>query len=135
MYQITFHPRRRLIHVTFAGMLEVDEARRYVAELGDGFVRHRFRTGFLFLIDCSRCAIHSQEVMAVFNEHRATFPKPARVAVVVGDAMARMQVRRALAEPRTRIVETVAEAECWLNAATPVAGEPMRAIAARVPTP
>lgn len=116
MYQISFDPPRQLISVELGGLFSVAEVDHYIAELRSGFLRHHFRAGYLMLIDTSACRIQPQDVLVSLGGHMASFPKARRLAVVTGDSLARMQVRRIMKQSYLRIVDTVPEAEQWLFA-------------------
>jgi hypothetical protein len=114
MYQITFTPSQQLISVKLGGLFGTVEIGHYIKDLRHEFLQHRYKAGYLMLIDTTDCAIQPQEVLGALQEHMATFPKAGRIAVVTGSSLARMQVRRVMKQPYMRIVDTSAAGMKWL---------------------
>lgn len=114
MYTIDMDPAKALIRVRLGGMMTVEEVGLYVADLSRAFLLHRMRAGYIMLIDVSTSVIQSQEVIAALIGHIAAFPKARRIAMVVGDSLARMQVRRVMTQDYTRAFADAGEAEAWL---------------------
>jgi len=133
MYHITFVASRQLISVKLTGLFSAGEVERYVADLRDRFLRHRFKAGYLMLIDTSECTIQPQDVLLALQEHMASFPKASRIAVVTGSSLARMQVRRVMHQPYLRIVATAREGHQWLFASEDAAEPAVSAGASSAP--
>ncbi|WP_375381390.1 STAS/SEC14 domain-containing protein [uncultured Sphingomonas sp.] len=114
MFDIEIDDRAGLVDVRLSGLMSVEEARRYIADLGSAFIRHHMRAGYLMRIDVSLATLQSQEVLAAFQDHMAHFPKARRIAIVTGDSLVRMQVRRVMTQDYARVFATAGEGLVWL---------------------
>jgi hypothetical protein len=119
MFSLTIDASRKLIRTTFEGFLELDE----VAEWGRQEQAAAAAMGcrsreFLLYVDTARCAIQSQEVVALFQELIATAPRKARrIAIMQGTSLTKMQTRRIVAgNDHIAHFSDEAEAEEWLHA-------------------
>lgn len=117
MFSITVDPARRAIHSTFEGFLSLDEVADWgrqeqaaAAALGCG------SRGFVLYADTSRCAIQSQEVVALFQHLIASATlKARRIAIMQGSSLTKMQTRRIVAgTDYIAHFANAAEAEAWL---------------------
>ena len=114
MYAIAINEDRNLVDVKLSGMLTLAEVKTYIADLGAAFIRHRLRGGYLMMIDTTEATLQRQEVVAALRDQIAHFPKARRIAMINGSSLARMQVRRVMTQPYTRICASVAEGRAWL---------------------
>lgn len=113
MYTVSADPPRRLIRLTLTGFWTVEEATAFahdqqaaVRELGPPFGTH------LTLADVRDFAIQTQEVSAVIRDlvvNAAATSK--RIALVGGEGLARIQVRRITERDAVQRFETIEEAE------------------------
>ncbi|MBV9749762.1 MAG: STAS/SEC14 domain-containing protein [Acetobacteraceae bacterium] len=116
MFTITSDPARGLIQATLAGFFDVEGFQRYAAE-AEALIRRTIarRGAYSILLDVSECAIQSQEVVAAFQRHVASVPRAKRCAVVTGDSIIRMQVRRMMRGPTMRACADRVSALEWLR--------------------
>lgn len=110
MYKITVHPARNLVEARIAGLLSVDEVRRYSADLQAHFAEGGLMPDYLMLVDVSAASIQPQEVVAAFQQHVSDMPRARRLVVVTGSSAIRMQMRRVLQETGIAAVATRKEA-------------------------
>lgn len=119
-YSIEIEPEIGFIRYTLAGFFD-SVSLAALSEERLTKLRLLKRPGGLHvtLCDVSRCAIQSQETLAVLGAMFAQPEWPARrVAFVVGGALARMQVRRLVENvPNVEWFEDAASAEAWLKSA------------------
>lgn len=113
MYCILVNPDANAVESIFAGFLSVAEIAAYDVDLQKRFDQGHLTAGYRMLLDVSGCPIQPREVIAAFQTHVEGCPKASCIAVVAGGSMVRMQVRRILAQPYTRIFDTRSEAQDW----------------------
>lgn len=113
MYHIHVDRAHSLVEATLSGMMTTHEVSAYIDELKRAVVAHRLR-GYSMIIDVTRCPIQQQDMIESMGEHMAAMPKANALAIVVGSALARMQVRRLFAQPYARIVANVEEGRAWV---------------------
>ena len=75
---------------------------------------HPFVAPYVMLIDTRDCSLQSQEVVGIFGDHIAGFPKATRIALVNGSSLARMQLRRLLPRDYARFFDEPDAARDWL---------------------
>jgi TusA-related sulfurtransferase len=114
VFGIAVDAARGLVEVTLAGLLEPSEAADYIARVRKAFVVHGLRSPYAMVIDVSACPIQAQVTIAALREHMAEMPKAHALAIVAGDSLARMQIRRLFTQPYARVVATQAEAHAWV---------------------
>ncbi len=114
MFHIEIDDRIGLMDVRLSGLMSIEEVRRYIAELGSAFVRHQMRAGYLMRVDVSLAMLQSQAVIAALQDQIAHFPKARRIAIVTGDSLVRIQVRRVMTQSYARMFTTAGEGLVWL---------------------
>ena len=114
MYDISIDDRLKLVSVKLGGLMSLDEVNHYIADLGTAFVRHKLQAGYLMMIDTSQATLQSQDVIGAFQKQIAHFPKARRIAMINGNSLARMQIRRVMTQDYTRIFDNVEEGRRWL---------------------
>lgn len=108
----------QLVSSTLTGFFNLDHVAAYVAE-----AEHTIHTCFRqhgryrMLLDVSGCAIQSQDVLAAFIAHVQRMPVSCRSAIVVGNSVVRMQVRRVMNRPNVAVFENHADALAWVDEA------------------
>lgn len=127
MFDVTIDQARRLVRTRVVGFLTLSEVETSLPALRARLLAEQLSGGYLLMIDTMHATPQSQEVIAALQRHMAKFLKAARIAVVNGSALARMQVRRMMTQPYARIVGTQAEAEAWLLDGVEPAREPCAA--------
>lgn len=108
---------RDLVRVSLSGFFSVDDIARFQAELLQAHSRLGCSRegGPLTINDISSMAIQSQDVVARWGEFLADpAHRSRRLAFVVGSALARMQVQRAIGARDARVFTSAADAERWL---------------------
>ena len=116
-HSVEVDPRKGIVRYTLAGFFDDASLAAFRAERAAKLPLLRTPPNqHVTLCDVSRCAIQSQEALAVLQGMLAD-PRwrARRLAFVVGGALARMQVRRVV--PRTidvRWFNDMASAEHWL---------------------
>lgn len=113
MFTITVDQAYGVINVALSGMMTVEEAASYVAELKRTFVLNRLHS-YAMIIDVTACPIQQQDMIQAMGTHMASMPKARSLAIVTGSSLARMQIRRLFTQPYARIVATVEEGRAWV---------------------
>ncbi len=116
MYSIASDPRHRMIRLVLAGFWDVDEARAFATEQ-QAEVR-KFgppNASHLTLADVRDFAVQTQEVSAILRELvRNAASTSKRLAVVGGEGLVRIQVKRITDRDEMQLFATVTDAESWL---------------------
>jgi hypothetical protein len=123
MYTFVIDPKRKLIRSWIEGFLTTQEVEEWSREEQAAVVTLGCKSGeFLLLVDTSRCAIQSQEVVALFQHIIANSTyKSRRIAIMQGGSLTKMQTRRIVAgNDHIRHFAATDEAEAWLFADEPV---------------
>ena len=113
MYHIHVDRAHSVLQATLSGMMTTDEVIAYIADLKQAVIANGLRS-YSMIIDVTRCPIQQQDMIQTMGNHMAAMPKANALAVVVGSALARMQVRRLFAQPYSRIVANVEEGRAWV---------------------
>lgn len=116
-YSIVANRAGGVLQVTLCGFWSASSLEAFapdvdlaVRSLPCGAGRHRV------LVDLTDWPVQSQAVFGAMLEYlRTAEPMPARLALVSGPGLARMQVRRALMSERMALFDTVAEGRAWLD--------------------
>jgi hypothetical protein len=117
MYDIQVDRAHSVIEATLSGMMTTEEVGAYIADLKRTFVANNL-CSYSMVIDVSQCPIQQQNIIKAMGVHMASMPKARALAVVVGSALARMQVRRLFTQPYARIVATFEEGRAWVVSGT-----------------
>ena len=117
MFNIEIDKSNNLVEATLAGMMPIEEAAAYAAELKRQFILNKLRS-YVMVIDVSDCPIQSQDLIQSMGQHIASMPKARALAIVTGSSLARMQVRRLFKQPYARITANIAEGRAWVLSGT-----------------
>lgn len=120
-YQVTAVPPDLMIH-RLSGFFDVRMIQDLARDVGAAF--RKLRCGpneHVSLINVSECALQSQDAFAAFQELLARPEwKGRRVGFVLANPLARMQVRRLIADrPEAEMFETEEAALAWIRTAPP----------------
>ena len=115
-FEITIDRQRGLLKIVLGGFFGIQDVAEYVDAKSIAIRRLGCKPNqHLTLCDVTACNLQAQEVVKAF---KATLDDPRhmsrRLAVVVGDALARMQVRRILTRTDAACFQDSASAEDWL---------------------
>lgn len=114
MFKIDIDSQRRLVSITLAGLMDDAEARRYLDELQSRFVRTIGNRSYVLLVDTRQFSLQLQSVVALIAERIAIFPKATRIALVNGESLMRMQLKRLIVRDSARYFDTIEDALPWL---------------------
>lgn len=114
MFKIDIDSQRRLVSITLAGLMDDAEARRYLDELQSRFVRTIGNRSYVLLVDTRQFGLQLQSVVALIAERIAIFPKATRIALVNGESLMRMQLKRLIVRDYARYFDTIEDALPWL---------------------
>jgi hypothetical protein len=113
-YSLELHPPGDLITTTLSGFFTVAGVMAYAAEAEQLIERTALlHGGYRLIIDVSGCAIQPQDVITAFSVHVDNVPRARRLAVVTGDSIIRMQMRRIIRHSDMAMVESAPEALVW----------------------
>ena len=118
-FRISIDRPRHLLRIDLGGFFELQDIPSYLAEKRAALARLGCgRNDHVTLCDVSRCGIQSQAVMHAF---KASLEDPAhmsrRLAIVVGNTLAKLQVQRILTRSDAQCFDNMPEAKKWLFAA------------------
>ncbi len=122
MFRFSIDPRRKLIRSWIEGFLTTDQVMEWSRQEQAAVATLGCTSGeFLLLVDTSRCAIQSQDVVATFQKIIATSKhKARRIAIMQGGSLTKMQTRRIIAgKDYIEHFSDTEEAEAWLFAEAP----------------
>ena len=115
MHHIRLHAKVSIIDAKLVGYFSLFEVAAYTAAVEPIIRRLAAKGGYRMLIDATRCAIQSEEVIREFEQHVARVEPARRLAVATKDYVVRMQVRRVLKDPGIGIFVDRNDALAWLD--------------------
>lgn len=114
MYAIRYQANVNLLDVTWTGLFRASDMTDYARDCRACRTSAGFTDGFRLRIVLSDDQPLPQEALAVLASAFDDFPKPSRLAWVTASSIARLQIKRAMMWPYTRIFETPEAAMEWL---------------------
>ena len=115
-YEIAVDAPRQLVRVKLIGFWNVDTATAFARDQQDAVRRLCTKPGqHLLLADLTEFNLQSQAVVGVCQDliTKAAF-RSRRLAVVAGDGLARIQIKRILLRDRMQAFSNIDEAMAWL---------------------
>jgi hypothetical protein len=116
MYKITKDVRNRIVHVILSGFLVPEEVEAFACEEQKAVRDMGCTSGnYHVLVDTRDLKLQAQNVIARLVEFSESSPlKAAKIAIVVGNSVSRMQARGWVGATRVGIFSTDKEATAWL---------------------
>ena len=117
MFKLEYEPVSRVLRVTTAGYLTVEDVARYAIDRDIAAAAARQRSGRLRMyIDGTDSRVQPAVVIAAFNALPSIVTEPDdRLAVVVTSSLSMLQVKRTLRNERERAFAATSEAMAWLT--------------------
>jgi hypothetical protein len=117
VHAVAFDGRSGIVYSRTSGFWSIDDADRYLRDLGAELDAARRRTGrALTLIDARETQVQAPEVLArMAGIEKLILKLPGdRVAHVAGSMLLKRQVERMLTSDRGRAFTSIEQAEAWL---------------------
>lgn len=117
MFRFEIDPAHKLVRSWIDGFLTIDEVMEWSRQEQAAVVTLGCKSReFLLLVDTSRCAIQSQDVVTLFQQliTKSKY-KARRIAIMRGGSLIKMQSRRiAAGADYVQLFDETADAERWL---------------------
>ena len=113
MFEIKVEKEHDLFDVRLGDSLSLADVADYVAELQRLFTENDM-SNYAMIIDVRACPLQDPYVVDAMQYHMETMPKARSLAVITGDSLVRIQIRRLFRQPYARVVDNYDQARKWV---------------------